>query len=234
MREKHAFKGSGIRKLWLTNDGDIAKFRVLTDGNDIFTHLFHELKLESSRGREFTKDVLCTRRLDAEAEFLDPESACRHCSAGVPAKPKGVLQVYVEAVAHRKPDAEGKWTPFKRGEQTLYAEQVSEVRIWLVRNKMFDMVVDKFSELGTLLDRNWELTRYGVTGQGPIQYVLEGKTPAPPSAECAKAIAELTPLDEVVAEEFGGEPKKVENAPIEEAGFGATDTTPPDDEVGFG
>ena len=232
-REKHAFRGSGIRKLWLTQDGDIAKFRILTDGNETFTHLFHEVAMSSQRGKDYTKDVLCTRRLNEEAEFIDDADACKYCAAGLPGKPKGVLLVYLYAVAHKYPDAEGKWTRAMRGEVPIFIEKINEVRIWLIRNRMVDMVADKFGELGTLLDRNWDLKRFGKTGEGPVQYIFEGKDPGPPSAECAQAIQTLRPLDEVVLEEFGGEPVKTAVEPAAEVAGGAADTVPPDDEVGF-
>jgi hypothetical protein len=40
-------------------------------------------------------------------------------------------------------------------------------------------------------------------------------------------------LDEVVLEEFGGEPVKTVVEPVAEVAGGAADTVPPDDEVGF-
>ena len=236
-RDRHAFKGSGIKKLWLTRDGDIAKFRILTDGNDIFTHLFHEVAMSSQRGKNFTKDVLCTRQLDDEAEFVDGVEACQYCSAGSFPKPKGVLLVYVEVIAHRylPKDQEGKWAKVTRGSQVFYVEKVGELRLWLIRNRIVDMVADKFGELGTLVDRPWELKRMGETGEGPVQYILEGKEQGPPSEECTTVIRELTPLSEIVLEEYGGEPKKGDAvaASADVAGAVTSDTVPPDDEIGF-
>jgi hypothetical protein len=202
MRDRFAYQGGRIRKLWLTGDGDVAKFRVLTEGNAMFSHVFHEVKVQSTR-KDFTKDVLCTRRLDDDWNFIDPVESCPHCAAGLYVKPKAVLWVYVEAIAHNSPAQDGSWALGKRGLLNVYIEQVNELRLWLLRDRMIDTVVKRYGESGSLVDRDWELERQGVTGKGPVTYTLIGKDAAPPSAACQKAIDELRPLEEVVVEEFG-------------------------------
>jgi hypothetical protein len=214
MRDRFGYQGGKLRKLWLTGDGDIAKFRVLTEGDAMFSHVFHEVKVASTR-KDFTKDVLCTRRLDDELNFIDPPEVCPQCAAGLRpdasddtrksayVKPKAVLWVYVYAIAHRHPAPDGSWVRGTRGLMEVYIENVSELRLWLLRNRMIDAVVNRYYENGSLLDRDWELERMGVTGQGPVQYTFVGKDQGAPSAECLEAMKELRPLEEVVLEEFG-------------------------------
>jgi hypothetical protein len=120
-RERYASQQSGIRKLWLTHDGDIARFRFLTEGDQFFSHVFHEVQKVSTRGKGYTKDVLCKRRLDADGEYTDSVEACELCTQGVAGWWKAIAWVYVQWIAHRSQD-DDKWVKRQSGQQILYME----------------------------------------------------------------------------------------------------------------
>lgn len=230
MRQRAAMpSGVTVRKFWLTQSGDVAKIRFLTDGGDVFAHQFHEVSMTSRRGKGYTKDVLCTRRLDDEANYIDPVENCEQCKAGNMAWSKGIAWVFVEWIAHRA-QLDKDWQVRTRGEVTFYMEKVEEARFYVLKGRVRDQVADRFFQKGTLTDRDFEVTRYGKTGEGPINYEFEPMDKAEPSEACQKAIAELRPLEEAVIEEFGGVAPQAAAALAPEAGTPEKAVAdPPDD-----
>jgi hypothetical protein len=108
-------------------------------------------------------------------------------------------------------------------------EETSDTRLFIIKSKVADQIKDEYHERGTLMDRYYDLTRYGVSGKGPVSYVLKPKDPSEPGEACAKVLAELRPLEEVVLEEFSDTaPQAASAAPA------PTPTTPdPDEEIDF-
>lgn len=175
LMKQRAKLGSGGRdwvpKLYLKTDGDIAKFRFLTEARNIFAHNFHEIPVQG-RGRTFTKDVLCTRKVAAnsetgEMEFVDQEDSCPYCKQEGDASLmwwKGIAWVYVYGIFSRTKTNE-RQQPARRGagegEIHGFAEAINEPRLLILKGAIANMVESANQRYGTISDRNYEWERKG-------------------------------------------------------------------------
>lgn len=202
LREERGFSSDGetrtyMKQQWLADDNEIAIWRFLTDGDEIYFAPFHEEQRQSRAGKGYKADILCTG------------DGCKLCALAADdpkLRPwiKGIALVYVEQVEHPKPDAKGEWKAKKRGNLTFYVEPIKEVRIWVVKSNMQTRVANLFGERTTLTDVYYEYRRTGGRGANRVTYTLERTDPpvTNPSAGCAEAIAAKPDITEVVEQNF--------------------------------
>lgn len=195
--------GDFVPKLFLRNDGDVAKFRFLTDIPDIFSHNFHEVSVQG-RNKTFTKDVICKRKVavngeTGELDFIDPVEVCEYCNRAEPLQMwwKGIVWVYTYGIFSLT-KSNDKMTPARRGvgaqEIHGFAEQISELRLLILKGLVADMVGSAGGRYGTLCDRDYELERRG-KGTGQF-YELVGMDRNPPKEAVLEYISyDTTPIE---------------------------------------
>lgn len=200
-RAKTGGAGDGVRKMYLTADGAIARFRYLTDAPDIFAHNFHEVEVQGAR-RTFTKDVLCLRKVGAEGEPTDPPEACEFCSRETPLAAwwKGISWVWVYRMWAPTKLSDRYTKRAKHGEVLGYIEEVAEARLLILKRSISELTNTMFSTYGTLTDRDYNLVRNGRSGSQFYSLVPLDKSTAP--AEVQAALKGLPDLTETVLTEF--------------------------------
>lgn len=165
--------GDWVPKLYLRNDGDVAKFRFLTDTAEVFSHNFHEVEVQG-RSRKFTKDVVCARKVAVNEEtgdldFVDPAEVCKYCNRQEPLRMwwKGIAWVYTFGIFSLT-KGDDKMVPARRGtganELHGYLDTINEPRLLILKGLIADMVGSAAQRYGTLCDRNYELERKGKGG----------------------------------------------------------------------
>lgn len=202
--------GSFVRKLYLTMDGSIARYRHLTDAQDVFAHNFHEIQVQGRR-RSFTKDVVCLRRVavddEGEPTPIDPVETCQYCNQKEPLDMwwKGIGWVYVYRFftpGPVRPSDNAK--PARRGEVAGFVEEVSEPRLHVLKGLIAEQVFTMAGTYGTLVDRDYELHRNGKSGSQFYSLVPLDKEP--PSDAVKATLATLPDLIETVFKEFSVQP----------------------------
>lgn len=233
MRQRARFQAQGgdfVRKHYLTTDGMISRYRYLTDYPDVFAHNFHEVQVQGKR-KAFTKDVLCTRAIGPVGEEgdyapVDPPDRCELCNRSEPLPMwwKGICWVYVYKV-FSPTKVSDRYQPAKRGPMVGFAETISETRLMILKGIVAEKTYTAAGTYGTLVDRDYELHRLGMSGAS--FYDIIGLDRGEPPEEVLKALESLPDLSETVMKEFSLRSEQPAAAPAETAG-----EAPPDFDAG--
>ncbi len=172
-----------VPKLFLRTNGDIAKFRFMTDIADVISHNFHEVSVQG-RSRTFTKDVICGRKValnkdTQELDFTGGVDECVYCNRQEPLQMwwKGVAWVYTYGI-FSVAKTNDRQQPARRLEAHGFAEVINEPRLLILKGLIADMVGSAGGRYGTLCDRNYELERKGK--EAAQYYELVGLDRSPP------------------------------------------------------
>lgn len=170
-----AAKNGFLNKFFLSNQGDYAVFRFLEDGDDISYFGFHTVQV-TVNGKAAWRDILCP--------VGSEESGITDCPCGpyVPADQRGrrssqaLTWVWVYRMGKTTPwSAEEPGTLVKKGALTFYEKEVNRPYILPLKSGSFDLVLNKFKEYLTLIDRDYKFTRMSAKGvaKTPVIYALD-------------------------------------------------------------
>lgn len=145
--------------------------------------------------------------------------------------------VYLYAIYHTRPDAEGKWQGVTLGAAAKrYKEEVNEFVVWQDGFYMARKMLGKIEEYGTLMDRDYVITRYGAKGTQKITRELDAATVSDIEQEFLAQVAELPDLEDIGSgriETLGGtvveSPGSVVDLPSEDLGVETKDELNPND-----
>src|SRR3990167_4748666 len=108
-------RGAGnTRYLWLTDDGESAKIRFLTDGDEIYWEWFHRLE---DRAGKFQGEKICKRSA--------LEEPCEYCDDNIKSVFQWLAWVFVYYVDRSEP-APGR-KPITVGRSKMYREDRKSV-----------------------------------------------------------------------------------------------------------
>ena len=186
--------GSGLRHLWLKDDGETARIRFLTDGDEIYWDWFHRIE---ERG-QYRGERICVR------SALD--EPCNYCDEEVKSIFQWIAWVYVEYVDYASPGQGRK--PVTIGRTKMYREHMNEARLLRLAGAHANSVKMRFEKLGTLLDHEFDWTRSGPKGTNRPQYTLDPVEKCKMPKELRELLAELDDLEDIAFDRV----KKIEKS----------------------
>jgi len=145
-------------------DGDKARFRFITDADNIIRAYFHRIPIVFPSGKMWNEDVFCKREEGIECEFCKRVDE-QERKAGL----KLCSWVYAYEIQHKfqnprlqkEEDAE----VWKKNKSGMYVENINKAMFWLSgvgKDKvLLKMLANLNAKYGTLLDREYEITRSG-------------------------------------------------------------------------
>lgn len=178
-------------------DGETALIRFINDDEIIQTKI-HEYEEVNPQGKKYRK-AYCIQNLTGET--------CKWCAAGNYPKNAYVASVYVYYIVHKKQnpqlekdDKAVKWEVVKQGVQTLYKENVGEIRLLRVKfgkDSYLKTAIMKFvDEYSTLVDRDYRFSRTGGDKTTVYSFVPRDKSEA--SAAVIEAAKNAIPLTDIL------------------------------------
>ena len=191
--------GGFIQYLRLVDDGDIARFRIVTSHNEdkakeegmhshLIHDLFHRVEMMSQSGKKYIKPVLCGLEDDGAGNM---SGECMPCEAGVPVIRQYLIWTYVYDIYHRRP-GDG-WIEDKLGEMKVFREPVNRFMIW--QDGYFPPLESVIERNGTLTDRMFERERHGARNYQQTRYTLLPKEVIPIEADVLEASVSLPDLE---------------------------------------
>ena len=200
--------GDFIQYMRLRDDGDTVRFRMVssheqhlveqTGIDSVFVSAaFHRHQAISKAGRTYFTSTLCNKEEDEEGNL---HGECSLCDEEIPRSLQFMTWVWVYHIDHRRQndDLNNPWQVGQVGNMTVYRENVNKFMIWQDGYYSSQALGTRVSRYGTLTDRDYERTRYGVRGaQGKISYELEGLDAAPIDSEIVRNAQALPSLMDV-------------------------------------
>ncbi len=188
-------RSSSSNFLFLSQDGEKAKLRFLTDMDDFVSGVFHRQMM----GKKLSDPTPCVEWMIREGFHAgDPTDTCKLCDAKVPSRNQFWAYAYVYYVLHpfqnprleQDPDAT-KWVPMKvaAGAKPLFKQDVGKLRIVLYGEQVFDSLLALFEEYTTLLDRDYTLVRNGAKGDSNTSYTFIAASEAPVAPEIKELLS---------------------------------------------
>jgi hypothetical protein len=151
--EKRKASGGGSDNFYLKYDKDSALIRFLNDGNDMVAGQFHRIKKMSSRGKQYWDSVYCIG-----------EDECDYCNGNDPdqmAKSFGfAIWVWVYEKYHEE-QLDEDWEARKMAGELRYVEPINKPMLLRHGYNMSIIVTGLYTKYGSLVDRDYEITRLG-------------------------------------------------------------------------
>lgn len=171
LAEQAARAGAGRKWLFLRDDGEQATIRFLSDvddasgpGGQAVVAKFHQ---ERRQGGGLGDPVMCTE-----------DDSCPLCTAtGEPSRLFGLFWVYVYDILHAENREQSRfggepWEPVNAQGRTLYRERVEGTRVFQVGSRLLKQVMTILGHEGTLLTKDYTLSRSGRRGSTDTTYLL--------------------------------------------------------------
>jgi hypothetical protein len=186
--------GGGKGNIWhlrVTSDGERARIRFLTEGNEFFYSWFHRLEVNG----KYQGDKLCVK--------YEYEQECDLCADQVKSTFLWLAWVYVDYQDYAE-TAQGR-KPIQRGKRTMYRAEIKEARLMKYAGAHKGSVKTKIDFLDekneSLLDYEFDWTRSGEKGSTRPSYALDWadqeKVKLPFPKELADLLADLPDLESV-------------------------------------
>lgn len=210
--------GDFIQYLRLGDDGDIARFRIISEheedkASDVGTFMihgmFHRHEATSQRtGKVYFTTSLCGKEEDDDG-YLHGE--CSLCDAEIRRVRQFLLWVYVYDVYHRtqNSDVDNPWELAKLGEMKVYKESMDRFMVWQDGWHATQSLKSKIERFGSLTDRLYERERTGARGSRQVTYMLTSLDPEPINPEILELAKELPDLEDIATSKvrtMGGSP----------------------------
>jgi len=204
-RQDALFKGQWIPYLRLKDDGDIAKFRIVSEYEEdkaaergmhstLISGNFHRVEKRGGSGKVIFQNVLCALDEGADGELT---GECQHCEEEIRRPVQFMVWVWVYGIYHRTQSSNPKvqWRRGKLGAQKVYLETVDKFMVWQDGYFMTQALEDRISRYGSLTDRDYRVTRHGVRGTTKVIRELEALDPSEMDPEILEESASLPSLD---------------------------------------
>ena len=185
---KNRLTGDFINYLRLGDDGDMARFRILSAHEDeymatsgvpssIVSASFHRVEQYSKAGKRFFSNILCGKEEDEDGAL---NGECKYCEGELGRRVMFMVWIYLYDYYHRRQSADlaKPWTQVQIGQMTLYREPINRYVIWQDNYFAQQQLEGRLSRYGNINDRDYDRTRRGVKGDTQVRYELEGLEPS--------------------------------------------------------
>lgn len=180
LAEQAARAASGRKWLFLRDDGEQARIRFLSDidnaegpGGIAPTAKFHMDRPKSGQG--MSDPIMCTE-----------DETCALCTtAGEPSRLLLLAWVYVYYVDHAENREQGRfggepWQAVQgQSGRTLYREKINGPRVLRATSRLISQIMTVYGHEGSLLTKDYTLTRSGKRGDTGVNYHLYPLKEAP-------------------------------------------------------
>lgn len=167
--EREAAREAGkYKKLFLTDNGDSARFRFITDAPDLVSGYFHNYPIQQKSGRVFRPNVLCAEEGGYPCNCPLPNPDFNKARSY-----QGAVWVYVyDLTTFAVQEGENVSTVKKLGQTKLsYVRTINEVRLLMLKTAQMNLLTQlAASSNGTILNREIQLTRNGAKGEKTTDY----------------------------------------------------------------
>ena len=200
-------QGDFIQYLRLSDDGDIAKFRIVSSHDPDLTKetgipsylisaVFHRHEDFSKNGKRFFTSTICGKEEDDYGNLV---GECNLCDVDIPRSLQFMIWVYVYAIYHKhpSPDPKVKWDEGKLGAMLVYKEPVEKFMVWQDGYYSSRALEGRIEQYGSLTDRDYMRIRRGARGNQQVQYELERLEPEPIPDNIVEQAKDLPDLMEV-------------------------------------
>ena len=183
-RESANRQGNFINYLRLPDDGDIAKFRIVSShepakmvdtgiNSCLISAVFHRHQQLSKNGREFYTNTLCDREEDEGGNLV---GACELCDSKIPRSLQFMVWVYVYDYLHKQQNSDQgtKWPQVKLGELIMYREEMNRFVIWQDGFYSSQALEGRLQRYGSITDRDYMRVRRGARRSQQVRYELDG------------------------------------------------------------
>lgn len=172
---------SSSRFLFLSNDGEKAKFRFLTDAEHLVHGIFHQFMV----GKTLCTPIPCVDWMRQDGLY-DGAEECKWCKLGAnddsyKSRQKFWAYAYVYNILHpfQNPRLEKNsdatmWEPVKgvAGGKAMFRQDVGAIRIVMYGPAVLRSLEDLNAEFGSIVDRDYTLVRNGGKGDAKTSYTL--------------------------------------------------------------
>ena len=200
-------QGDFIQYMRLSDDGDIAKFRIVSSHDPgltketgipsyLISAVFHRHEDFSKNGKRFFTSTICGKEEDDYGNLV---GECNLCDIDIPRSLQFMIWVYVYAIYHRKQnnDPENPWEEGKLGAMLVYKEPVEKFMIWQDGYYSSQALEGRIEQYGSLTDRDYMRIRRGARGSQQVRYELERLDPEPIADNIVVQARDLPDLMEV-------------------------------------
>ncbi len=207
--------GSGndfIPYMRLQDDGDIVRFCFVTEldvetakkagtPHVVINAEFHRIQKTSSGGKTYYNFDLCDLDYDSEAGEMTGE--CSECSADNRRTSRFMTWIYVESFLHtfQNPDQSQPWQKVQMGRMELFRQPVNSYMVFADGFYMWQSLQGKIDMYGTMMDRQYMITRHGARNQRKVTRDLDALKQDPISAEIIAGAADLPSLEAIATRE---------------------------------
>ena len=196
--------GDFIKYLRLSDDGDMAKIRIVSSheaGKTSETGIpsysvnavFHRHEAWSSNNKRYFTSTICGKEQDKYGNLV---GECSLCDQEIPRSLQFMLWVWVYDIYHKtqNPDPKNPWEIGKLGALEMYKEPINQFMIWQDGYYSSQALEGRIAQYGSITDRDYWRIRRGVRGSQQVRYELDRDEPSdipPEIVEKAKLLPDL-------------------------------------------
>lgn len=202
-------QGDFIPYLRLGDDGDIARFRVISEHETercaetgtlsyLISAMFHRHEARSTGGKKYFTTTLCALEEDEDGMV---SGQCQLCDEEVSRTLQFLVWTYAYSMFHRQQggDVKSPWKRVKVGEMTMYEEVLNKFMVWQDGFFSYQSLEGRIARYGNMTDRDYERTRRGARGSQQVKYELDALDPSPIDPQILEDAKKLPSLEDVAS-----------------------------------